>query len=129
MHACHKRWLLQLRLHWAAMLACCLLAAAGTHNPEACLQPSCPTLPPVQMGLDLIEGSIRDNVAAGVVEPALSKTKIIQFATEAVRSGGAFCGAWRCLLGWERLHQGSSLLRVPLPPQAMPAFCCHCSGP
>lgn len=40
------------------------------------------------MGLDLIEGSIRDNVAAGVVEPALSKTKIIQFATEAVRGSG-----------------------------------------
>jgi T-complex protein 1 subunit alpha len=26
---------------------------------------------------------VRDNVAAGVLEPALSKTKMIQFATEA----------------------------------------------
>ncbi|KAI3428775.1 hypothetical protein D9Q98_007596 [Chlorella vulgaris] len=34
-------------------------------------------------GLDLATGSIRDNIAAGVLEPALSKTKIIQFATEA----------------------------------------------
>jgi T-complex protein 1 subunit alpha len=30
-----------------------------------------------------MEGSIRDNIEAGVVEPALAKTKIIQFATEA----------------------------------------------
>ncbi len=29
-------------------------------------------------GLDLLAGSIRDNVAAGVLEPVLAKTKIIQ---------------------------------------------------
>ena len=29
-------------------------------------------------GLDLVEGVLRDNIAAGVLEPALSKTKIIQ---------------------------------------------------
>lgn len=34
-------------------------------------------------GLDLTEGTVRDNMAAGVIEPALSKKKIIQFATEA----------------------------------------------
>ncbi|KAL4428049.1 hypothetical protein ABPG75_002138 [Micractinium tetrahymenae] len=34
-------------------------------------------------GLDLVGGEIRDNIAAGVVEPALSKLKILQFATEA----------------------------------------------
>mmetsp|Transcript_9336 Transcript_9336/g.16520 ORF Transcript_9336/g.16520 Transcript_9336/m.16520 type:complete len:550 (-) Transcript_9336:727-2376(-) len=34
-------------------------------------------------GLDLVEGKVRDNVAAGVLEPSLSKTKMIQFATEA----------------------------------------------
>lgn len=34
-------------------------------------------------GLDLEAGAVRDNVAAGVLEPVLSKTKIIQFATEA----------------------------------------------
>eukprot|EP00978_Attheya_sp_CCMP212_P034248 scaffold142631_cov47-Attheya_sp.AAC.1 len=34
-------------------------------------------------GLDLIEGVIRDNIAAGVVEPAISKIKSLRFATEA----------------------------------------------
>lgn len=34
-------------------------------------------------GLDLIAGTVRDNVAAGVLEPSLAKLKIIQFATEA----------------------------------------------
>jgi len=34
-------------------------------------------------GLDLKEGKVRDNVANGVIEPAMSKIKSIQFATEA----------------------------------------------
>ena len=34
-------------------------------------------------GLDLVGGSVRDNVAAGVLEPAMAKLKILQFATEA----------------------------------------------
>jgi T-complex protein 1 subunit alpha len=34
-------------------------------------------------GLDLVTGKIRDNLAAGVVEPAMSKIKQLQFATEA----------------------------------------------
>lgn len=34
-------------------------------------------------GLDLKTGTVRDNVAAGIVEPAMSKIKSIQFATEA----------------------------------------------
>ena len=34
-------------------------------------------------GLDLVAGTIRNNVEAGVLEPALAKLKIIQFATEA----------------------------------------------
>lgn len=34
-------------------------------------------------GLNLIDGKIRDNLAAGVVEPAMSKIKQLQFATEA----------------------------------------------
>lgn len=34
-------------------------------------------------GLDLVEGKIRDNKAAGVFEPALSKIKCLKFATEA----------------------------------------------
>ena len=35
------------------------------------------------MGLDLVNGTIRDNLAAGVVEPAISKIKSLRFATEA----------------------------------------------
>lgn len=36
-----------------------------------------------QHGLDLINGTIRNNVDAGVLEPALSKIKSLKFATEA----------------------------------------------
>ncbi|EIE25510.1 T-complex protein 1 [Coccomyxa subellipsoidea C-169] len=34
-------------------------------------------------GLDLVKGVLRNNVEAGVIEPVLSKIKMIQFATEA----------------------------------------------
>lgn len=34
-------------------------------------------------GLDCISGKIQNNLAAGIIEPALSKVKMIQFATEA----------------------------------------------
>jgi T-complex protein 1 subunit alpha len=34
-------------------------------------------------GLDLVAGTVRDNMAAGVLEPAVCKIKIIKFATEA----------------------------------------------
>lgn len=34
-------------------------------------------------GLDLVNGTVRDNLAAGVVEPAMSKIKSLRFATEA----------------------------------------------
>jgi T-complex protein 1 subunit alpha len=37
----------------------------------------------IRYGLDLLKGKVRDNVAAGVLEPSMSKVKIIQFATEA----------------------------------------------
>jgi T-complex protein 1 subunit alpha len=37
-------------------------------------------------GLDLTNGVIRDNLAAGVVEPAISKIKSLRFATEAAIS-------------------------------------------
>jgi len=30
------------------------------------------------MGLDLVNGTIRNNLEAGVIEPAMSKVKIIQ---------------------------------------------------
>ena len=38
------------------------------------------------MGLDLTNGKIRDNLEAGVVEPAISKIKSLRFATEAAIS-------------------------------------------
>jgi T-complex protein 1 subunit alpha len=38
------------------------------------------------MGLDLYEGKIRDNLAHGVVEPAISKIKSLRFACEAAVS-------------------------------------------
>ena len=34
-------------------------------------------------GLDLVNGNLRDNVRAGIVEPGLSKVKCLKFATEA----------------------------------------------
>lgn len=34
-------------------------------------------------GLDLVEGVVRDNRKAGVLEPAISKIKSLKFATEA----------------------------------------------
>jgi len=34
-------------------------------------------------GLDLTNGKIRNNLEAGVLEPAMSKVKCLQFATEA----------------------------------------------
>lgn len=34
-------------------------------------------------GLDLVEGVVRDNKLAGVLEPAMSKIKSLKFATEA----------------------------------------------
>ena len=38
---------------------------------------------PIRFGLDLINGAVRDNKKAGVLEPAMSKIKSIKFATEA----------------------------------------------
>lgn len=35
------------------------------------------------VGLDLEAGQLRDNLAAGVLEPAISKIKSLKFATEA----------------------------------------------
>ena len=35
------------------------------------------------MGLDLVNGTVRDNRKAGVLEPGMSKIKSLKFATEA----------------------------------------------
>ena len=37
----------------------------------------------LRIGLDLMEGAVRDNRQAGVFEPAVSKIKSLKFATEA----------------------------------------------
>lgn len=37
-------------------------------------------------GLDLEKGSVRNNLEAGVLEPLLTKTKALKFATEAAIS-------------------------------------------
>lgn len=42
-----------------------------------------PAVPYKYYGLDLVNGTLRDNVSAGVVEPAMSKIKALRFATEA----------------------------------------------
>jgi T-complex protein 1 subunit alpha len=34
-------------------------------------------------GLDLVHGKVRNNLKAGVLEPAISKIKSLKFATEA----------------------------------------------
>jgi len=34
-------------------------------------------------GLDLTNGKVRNNLTAGVIEPAMSKVKALKFATEA----------------------------------------------
>lgn len=34
-------------------------------------------------GLDLVNGKVRNNLVAGVLEPAISKLKSLKFATEA----------------------------------------------
>ena len=36
-----------------------------------------------RVGLDLVQGTVRDNRKAGVLEPAISKIKSLKFATEA----------------------------------------------
>ena len=36
-----------------------------------------------RFGLDCVTGKIQNNLSHGIIEPALSKVKMIQFATEA----------------------------------------------
>lgn len=62
-------------------LLCCAPAAA---HPRPCLSVRAPALRPcVPACLRSYEGLVVDNVAKGVLEPTISKLKILQFATEA----------------------------------------------
>ena len=58
-----------------------LVAKLRAHHYTAQAKPERAAL--ARSGLDLEAGAVRDNVEAGVLEPALSKRKILQFATEA----------------------------------------------
>ena len=40
-------------------------------------------------GLDLLKGNVRDNLQAGVLEPAISKIKALRFATHAAITSSA----------------------------------------
>jgi len=65
----------------AAKDATDLVAKLRAHHNAAQKDPSKKKL--AYTGLDLKTGKVRDNVASGVIEPAMSKIKSIQFATEA----------------------------------------------
>jgi len=56
----------------------CTLHVAAQKNPEK--------IEYSRYGLELFEGTVQDNVTAGVLEPTLSKLKAIKFATEAAIS-------------------------------------------
>ncbi|GFR42421.1 hypothetical protein Agub_g3324 [Astrephomene gubernaculifera] len=58
-----------------------LVAALRAYHYKAQTQPE--EAKCAQFGLDLVEGRVRNNLEAGVLEPAMSKLKMIQFATEA----------------------------------------------
>ena len=57
------------------------------------------------MGLDLVKGIVRNNLEYGVIEPAMSKVKIIQVGTLAFMFMGCDCDFW------DLFHQFSFLLQ------------------
>ena len=68
----------QAHLKWYASAASspvCMTPQRHLFNP--------PKLAVFRTGLDLVKGTLRDNVQAGIVEPGMSKIKCIKFATEA----------------------------------------------
>ena len=73
---------------------CIIMLGLERSHPSSPFRPPLPplsTLHPLQadkaelrfMGLDLVKGEVRNNLTAGVVEPAISKVKSFRFATEA----------------------------------------------
>jgi T-complex protein 1 subunit alpha len=53
----------------------------------------------LRYGLDLLEGEVRDNVAAGVLEPTMSKVKSLKSAFEAAVSLLRIDDAIHCIPG------------------------------
>lgn len=70
---------------------------------------SSPTGKPCHHGLDLINGTVRDNIKAGVIEPALIKLKSLKAATEAAIS----------------ILRIDDLIKVEKPPQDNPQDHCE----
>lgn len=62
------------------------VAALRAYHYKAQTQPDRKVL--AQYGLDLVEGKVRNNVEAGVLEPTLSKVKMIQVGGQGGREGG-----------------------------------------
>jgi len=61
-----------------------------------------------RFGLDLINGAVRNNVDAGVLEPVLAKIKIIQ-ARLCPRATCLFISWCRLIIGTRSLYEGSDL--------------------
>ena len=88
-------------------MACCASSCPSSPRPRCCAlpalchahraartaphtqPPACLSLPPALQahlkyrGLDLVNGTVIDTLAAGCLEPALAKVKALRFATEA----------------------------------------------
>eukprot|EP00808_Paulinella_micropora_P006425 g2061.t1 len=60
-----------------------LVSRLRAYHNAAQLQPKTSKVEYKWTGLDLTRGKIRNNLKAGVLEPALSKIKMLKFATEA----------------------------------------------
>jgi chaperonin GroEL (HSP60 family) len=66
-------------------------------------------------GLDLLNGQIRDNVAAGILEPTMSKTRSLKSAFEAAVSLLRIDDAIHCAPGMSDIRPGSQIIDSPLP--------------
>jgi T-complex protein 1 subunit alpha len=62
----------------------------------------------LRYGLDLLNGEVRDNVAAGVLEPTISKVKSLKSAFEAAVSLLRIDDAIHCIPGESHRHVFSS---------------------
>ncbi len=61
-------------------------------------------------GLDLLNGEVRDNVAAGILEPTLSKVRSLKSAFEAAVSILRIDDAIQCIPGTSQLYFKDKLI-------------------
>ena len=76
------RFVLAVGRFTAARRRCC----DSTPHRLACVRRTlraCVCLPLLRYGLDLVKGEVRNNLEAGVLEPAMGKIKILQVRTRA----------------------------------------------